>query len=802
MGITKGPELLKVWDNFEAGIGFPVEDGTPGMYTASKILGLRGELRPAPAATQVTIDADPGHHFQYFFEEPVTAGQVPVFDSGSNGTASNATTVATSNHTIANQDNRLLLVAIADTGDAILSSIVWNGSEQLTKFYSRPVGTASKIFFAYLLNPTVTTSTIVCTWTGTQTTMVVIAGSWYKVDQNSPFGDRVFALDVNDAGPITDNVTSNSSEVVVDASACTDTVQTMTVGAGQTEVSGTGGVTVGDLRLGSSYETGAATTTMSWTLGAASDWTILAVPLVGAKPGPSYLYAQRGKKGGSSSTAKVNKTSLANIDFGATSTSSYHDLTPLTVCGQPVRYQGYWWFPMGDNQKARRLQTVGTNVVDSTAVIDEGATFSATDTTLTVDDGTQFTDDDYIKIEGEILKITNIATHNLTVVRAQYGTTAATHADATVIYLISVANDTLDATANALGADHFANLGFQVISTLAHSANDDGGVRILKKDGDVGTEAHWGSPFQVGDRNERAGGVSGLSGMAFTLNVEGLYSFNQTGRSGLVFEDFRMWRHVFDNMPIQPYRGGLIISHPTGLIYYIPGQPPTNIGLDANKLAATVTPPGPTDLFGGRYHGTAVAGDIIYTIYQPDLSSTTALVLVGYPGGRGFLWQGLGTTTLADTDHMLGCFVSVSSKPTSAEYVTPTLWYGNGDDLDYKVLSTNGSPFRPRADTHVVETSGDVYLPELTFPTPHRLSHFAVYTEDMAGGDEWQLSGISNAGSDQRAGAPVLANERAERFIEATNVRRFMPHINWTATSSSARVPPTIKRIELYGWAE
>jgi hypothetical protein len=70
-----------------------------------------------------------------------------------------------------------------------------------------------------------------------------------------------------------------------------------------------------------------------------------------------------------------------------------------------------------------------SGLTDSTAVINEGAEFSATDTTLTVDDGTQFAANQLIKIDDEVLRITAIATHNLTVVRGQAGTTAAAHDD-------------------------------------------------------------------------------------------------------------------------------------------------------------------------------------------------------------------------------------------------------------------------------------------------------------------------------------------------------------------------------------
>ena len=164
------------------------------------------------------------------------------------------------------------------------------------------------------------------------------------------------------------------------------------------------------------------------------------------------------------------------------------------------------------------------------------------------------------------------------------------------------------------------------------------------------------------------------------------------------------------------------------------------------------------------------------------------------------VWQHLATTELQDKDHMLGCYITVGSKPLSAEYVTPTLWYGNGDDIDYIVLNSRGSPFRTREDTHVVTTSGDVYLPELFFNTPVKLSHFVIYTQDMTNGDEWQISGIVNAGNDIKAGRPVKTSQRATCPFIKDEVYRLMPHVNWKANSTSARVPPTIKRIDLYGW--
>ena len=69
--------------------------------------------------------------------------------------------------------------------------------------------------------------------------------------------------------------------------------------------------------------------------------------------------------------------------------------------------------------------------------INEGGTFSASDTTLTVTSGTGIAADDFILIDNEILKVTNVATNDLTVTRAQSGTEASTHADGATVTLIS-----------------------------------------------------------------------------------------------------------------------------------------------------------------------------------------------------------------------------------------------------------------------------------------------------------------------------------------------------------------------------
>ena len=100
------------------------------------------------------------------------------------------------------------------------------------------------------------------------------------------------------------------------------------------------------------------------------------------------------------------------------------------------------------------------------------------------------------------------------------------------------------------GSDHFANIGSQLVGVV-----ESKGVHILKVGGDPVTDADWGANFEVGDLEERSVGLRSLQGLTFVLNVEGLYSFNKSGGSGLVFEDFRVWRNIFRNLNMQAWHG-------------------------------------------------------------------------------------------------------------------------------------------------------------------------------------------------------------------------------------------------------
>ncbi len=366
----------------------------------------------------------------------------------------------------------------------------------------------------------------------------------------------------------------------------------------------------------------------------------------------------------------------------------------------------------------------------------------------------------------------------------------------------SVTTDTLTGPTGSGGsanAEHLTNVEFQLAGHRSGS-----GVRLLIKDGDPQTEASWGSYFGVGDKDEQALGITSVGGATFVLNKEGLYSFNSKGRSRLVFEDFRVWRDVFSRLPMSAYRGGLLLSHPSGLYWWIPGDIPINVGFDG-KLGVLANPPsGSTELHGGRFHCTSVAGDFIYAVYQPNLSSITCLLVVGYPETIGspekLTWQVIGSINLNNVIYRTQIYVALTARPLVSTQTRPVLWFGDGDGLSYIILDARGSPFRARSDNVRSTAAADAYMSEIIFPEPMDLTEISIYIQDMQDGDEWQLSAFyDDEDTEVNFGTPFIADGKDNRTLDLKKVTRFMLHINWASTYTQERDLPTIKKIELFG---
>jgi hypothetical protein len=356
------------------------------------------------------------------------------------------------------------------------------------------------------------------------------------------------------------------------------------------------------------------------------------------------------------------------------------------------------------------------------------------------------------------------------------------------------------------GGTHLAMINHQLSQYTTSS-----GARILAEDG-APTTGTWGSFFQVGDKDEPAVDMFAISGLMFVLKKSGLYSFGtKNGRtiSGMVLEDFGKWRSSFDNLPSTLWKGGAVICHPSGLLYYTPGEAYTPIGFEAKRELEGIVPSGVTELEIGRYHGVTAAGDYLYTVYQPDPNSTAAVILSGFAPGAfpsNISWQVLGGITLAGNadDGVHGIHATALGFPENSGERNPVLWFTNAatgtQNLGYAILDSRGQPLRGRANTHKVVTSGNAWMSEVYFNDPQEIKRVVVYTEDMASGDEWQISAVYNGtGKDSKIGKPIISSGRHERPVMRRDIYRLTLHVNFVGTDATSRVPPSIKRIELWG---
>ncbi len=216
--------------------------------------------------------------------------QVAVDNATSgNGGNTNVTTLSFS-HTVNAGSNRLLLVGVhTRNGSATVSSVTWGTGSActstctpnscrcaLTQVASEPAGTANLTQIWRLVNPPAATANVNIT-VNISTRLVGGAVSFFGVDQTTPLGTPAVATGTNGTPSVT--VASNTGQLVVDAVTANGNT-TLTVGSGQTQQYNTGTGTSSSNVLGAgSTEPGASSTTMSWTLGSARPWSIVAVPL-------------------------------------------------------------------------------------------------------------------------------------------------------------------------------------------------------------------------------------------------------------------------------------------------------------------------------------------------------------------------------------------------------------------------------------------------------------------------------------------------------------------------------------------
>jgi hypothetical protein len=229
--------------------------------------------------------------------------QIAVDATASTFSASNASSLTWS-HTVGAGFNRILVVGTSAAGLTSVSSVTY-GAAALTRINATSSSSSETTEMWYLLAPPAGTANIVVTFSGSDS---VAAGSvsFTGVSQSTPLGTSASASGAGGTPSVT--VASATNQVVIDTITDYADKSSLTAGASQTQrwnvTSGAGGKT--DVISGGSTKAGAASTTMSWTIGAAKAWSQVAVPLI-----PAPAFSACGPLGSTASYAVYGSTSMA-----------------------------------------------------------------------------------------------------------------------------------------------------------------------------------------------------------------------------------------------------------------------------------------------------------------------------------------------------------------------------------------------------------------------------------------------------------------------------------------------------------
>lgn len=306
----------------------------------------------------------------------------------------NGTTITLS-HTIADNNLRLLVVLSGKEPSSITYDEI-----PLTLAESQSGGNAG-INVWYLINPPVGTANIVGT-AATSRKMAIQVFDFKNADIGSPIRTIVKEYDSSSGASHTADLTATTvaGDIVIDY-VTTDDTHSLTVGAGQTQVSnGNTGSGSGDFRFGSSHETASGvSTTMSWTV-SGGNHVMVAVPVTG-----------------------TTATEVVGLDM----IPHKNKLIALGIQGKShvisTSTDGATWTGIPSSQK---------QITDL-----DGAVSTTDTTTVAVTSAAELSIHDTILVEDEQMHITAISTNSLTVERGYNGTTAATHADEDVVTVMN-----------------------------------------------------------------------------------------------------------------------------------------------------------------------------------------------------------------------------------------------------------------------------------------------------------------------------------------------------------------------------
>lgn len=195
----------------------------------------------------------------------------------------------------------------------------------------------------------------------------------------------------------------------------------------------------------------------------------------------------------------------------------------------------------------------------------------------------------------------------------------ATHAE-------GIASDTITTGDSSSGGGHLITYGHQLAKV-----SPTAGVSILSTNGNPTVDADWGSHFPVGDDSDTSIGAASIQGRAYIKRGRGLYTFNDRGRAGSVFEDFEAFQQENINYwTMTNWKGGLVFTRQDTVYYWQPGRLPVAISMGARELPDDYDNLQPFN--NVKYTGIATIGEYIYvgyTYYKNQIANAPGGIMVG-----------------------------------------------------------------------------------------------------------------------------------------------------------------------------
>ena len=142
------------------------------------------------------------------------------------------------------------------------------------------------------------------------------------------------------------------------------------------------------------------------------------------------------KKLGSAAAHTLNQfvfDLMLGMSSGTINGASMYDSVALYA----TDHRNYRTTALGYDNLSSLVQDMWFQVETGATTTANDGTLAESDTTFTVTNGAIFKAGDMCLCEGELMRITSVATHDLTVARGQYGTTDTSHADAKTVYLVT-----------------------------------------------------------------------------------------------------------------------------------------------------------------------------------------------------------------------------------------------------------------------------------------------------------------------------------------------------------------------------